>query len=73
VKVEEHQERQIEINGWPVRLTSYRIGDIYHCTADNVSPGAALARATGATMEEAENRAIRRTADHLAQTRRHQI
>ena len=40
MKVEEHQEREMEIEGWPVHLTSYRIGETFHCTADNVSPGA---------------------------------
>ena len=57
MKVEEHQERKLEIEGWPVHLTSYRIGEMFHCTPDNVSPGADLARTTGATREEAENKA----------------
>jgi len=57
MKVEDYQERKVEVAGWPVNLTSYRVGGVFHCKADNVSPGAALARATGPTREEAEKKA----------------
>ena len=73
MKVEEHHERKMEIEGWPVHLTSYRIGETYHCTLDNVSPGANLARTTGLTREEAENKAIQRATERLAQTKRHAV
>jgi hypothetical protein len=73
MKVEEHQERRIEIDGWPVNLTSYRIGDTFHCKADNVSPGAALARTTGSTREEAEQKATARAKELLARTKRHEV
>ena len=69
MKVEEFQERKVEIAGWPVNLTSYRLGQVFHCKADNVSPGAALARTTGATRDEAEKKAIERAAQLLARTR----
>ena len=49
MKVEDYRERRIDIGGWPVNLTTYRLGDVYHTKADNVSPGAALTRTTGAT------------------------
>lgn len=73
MKVEEHQERKLEIEGWPVHLTSYRIGEVFYCTADNVSPGANLARTSGATREEAENKAIQRATERLSQTQRRQV
>jgi hypothetical protein len=73
MRVEEHSERQLEIEGWPVHLTSYRIGETFHCTADNVSPGANLARTRGATREEAENKAIQFAAERLSQTKRHAV
>ena len=69
MKVEEFQERKVDIRGWPVNLTSYRLGDVFHCKADNVSPGAALARTTGATREEAEKKALERAEQLLARTR----
>jgi hypothetical protein len=69
MEVEEFQERKVEVRGWPVNLTSYRLGEVFHCKADNVSPGAALARTTGATREDAEKKAIERAEQLLARTR----
>ena len=69
MKVQEFQERRVEVGRWPVNLTSYRLGNVFHCKADNVSPGAALARATGATREEAEKKALGRAEQLLAHTR----
>jgi hypothetical protein len=73
MKVEEYQERKVEVAGWPVNLASYRLGDVFHCKADNVSPGAALARTAGATREEAENKALERAGQLLGRTRVHEI
>ena len=73
MKPEEYNERQIEVDGWQVNLTSYKLGDVYHCKADNVSPGAWLARTTGATREEAEQKALERARQLLSRTRRHEV
>jgi hypothetical protein len=73
MNVEEHAERRMEIDGWAVNLTSYRIGETFHCKADNVSPGAALARTTGATRQEAEDKAIARAKELLSRTKRHEV
>lgn len=73
VKTQEFQERKIELAGWPVRLTSYRIGNQYVVQADNVSPGACLARFTGATLEEAESQAISKAKHLLGKVQRHQV
>ncbi len=73
MRAEEYQERQVELLGWPVNLTSYRLGDRFHCKADNVSPGAALARTTASTRAEAEEQALHRAEQLLARTRRHVI
>jgi hypothetical protein len=72
-KVEEFAERKIEIDGWPVNLVSYKIGEKFYCKADNVSPGARLARTTGATREEAEQSAIARAKELLGRTRRREV
>jgi len=71
MQAEDHSERIVDVNGWQCRLTCYRLGEIYHCQADNVSPGARLARATGATREEAERRALERATELLSRTQRH--
>ncbi len=73
MKVEEFQERKVEVGGWQVNVTSYRLGEVFHCKADNVSPGAALARTTGATREEAEKKALERAAQLLGRTRMHSV
>ncbi len=59
------------MEGWQVRLTSYKLGDVYHCTADNVDPGAWIARTQGATRDEAEEKALERARQLLARTKRH--
>ena len=73
MKAEEYATRTLEVEGWQVRLTSYKSGDEYHCTADNVSPGANICRTTGSTREEAENAALEKARAALARTRRQSI
>lgn len=73
VKSEQFQERRIEIDGWPVKLTSYRVGEKYVCQADNVSPGACLARFSADTPEEAESQVISKARHLLSKTKRHDI
>jgi hypothetical protein len=67
------QERQIELEGWPVRLTSYRVGDRFVCQADNVSPGACLARFSAASADEAESQAISKARHLLSKTQRREV
>ena len=73
MKAEEYQEKKLEVAGWPVNLTTYRLGTEWHAKADNVSPGAALCRTTGATREEAEHKALKRAEELLGRTRRHTV
>ena len=73
MQVEEFSERVVDVEPWQVRLTTYKLGDTYHSKADNVSPGAALARTTAATREEAEQKALDRARELLARTRRYEV
>jgi len=73
MNVENHAERRIEIGGWQVNLRIYQIGDTYYCKADNVSPGANIARSSGATREEAEQKAIAKATERLTATKRHAV
>jgi hypothetical protein len=73
MQAEEFEERRLEVAGWPVNLTTYRIGDAWYAKADNVSPGAALCRATGPTRELAEQAALKRAEELLGRTRRHSV
>ncbi|MGA2135262.1 MAG: hypothetical protein ABSH50_23490 [Bryobacteraceae bacterium] len=71
MKVEEYSERVVDVEPWQVRLSSYKLGETYHCKADNVSPGAALARTTGPTRAAAEEKALERARHMLARSIRH--
>jgi len=72
MKPEEYSRRQQELAGWQVTIETYKLGDVYHCTIANVDPGARVARADGATCEEAEARAIEKATRYLGQTRKFQ-
>ena len=50
-----------------------RLGERFVCEIDNVSPGSRLARAEGATREEAEDAAIAAAERRLARTRVHDV
>ena len=73
MKAEEFQEKRLEVAGWPVNVTTYRLGTEWHAKADNVSPGASLCRTTGKTREEAEQAALKRAEELLGRTRRHAV
>jgi hypothetical protein len=73
MKAEQFEERKVEVAGWTVNLSSYKLGDTWHCRADNVSPGAGLARTTGSTRAEAEDKALRRAEELLQRTVRHPV
>jgi hypothetical protein len=59
-----------ELDGWPVGITFYQLGDRCHCKVDNVNSGAVIARADGATQAEAEAEAIARARSRLSTARR---
>ncbi len=71
MRAEEFRERRIELEGWPVNITSYKAGDVYHAQADNVQPGARLARATAPTREASEKSVIEQARTRLARTQRY--
>ena len=70
MKAEEYTERQEVIDGWKVHIVTYRIGDRFYCSIDNVDPGARFARAEGATREEVERVALEKAKKYLGQTRK---
>lgn len=65
-----YQERIIELEGWPARVSSYQLATRWSCRVDNVSPGATVARGEGATREEAETRTLEVAARRFRATRR---
>lgn len=69
MKVEEYSKRQQEVGQWKINITSYKLGDRYYCTIDNVEPGATLTRTEGVTLAEAEKKALQKVEEMLAKTR----
>jgi glyoxylase-like metal-dependent hydrolase (beta-lactamase superfamily II)/rhodanese-related sulfurtransferase len=70
VKPTNFSERVLEVAGWKLRLTSYELGGKYFCKADNVEPGACIARTEGSTKEECEQMALEKAQEYLSRTRR---
>ena len=70
MKAEEYTERKDVIDGWSVHIVTYRLGETYYCTIDNVDPGARFARAEASTRDEAERVALDKAKKYLKQTRK---
>ena len=68
-KPQEYSSRIITEGAWQLRVISYRLGEQYTCTVDNVDPGATLARSHGATREEAESQALSKARHMVGKTR----
>lgn len=69
MRPEEYARRQEQVGRWRINIVSYRLGDRYLCTVDNVEPGARLARGEGGTRAEAEEVAIAKATALLSRTR----
>jgi hypothetical protein len=70
MKAEEYKENSFDLVGWPVKMTSYKLGEKYIAKIDNVSPGAQIARAEGKTRDEAESKATEDAQRRLGRTKR---
>ncbi len=70
MKAEGYARRRQELGGWTVEIETYKLGDVYYCTINNVDPGARFARAEGSTREEAERQALEKAERYLKQTRK---
>ena len=70
MKAEEYSERHEDIDGWKVHIVTYKVGDRYYCSIDNVDPGARFARAEGATREDVERDALEKARRYLGQMRK---
>jgi hypothetical protein len=71
VRAEGFLARTDTLEGWAVRVISYRIGPKYLASVEAADAGAQIARASGDSRESAEREAIGRATSRLASTRRH--
>ena len=68
----ERQERRDTLDGWPIRLTTYRTGDRFICKIDNIDPGTLMARGEGRTRQDAERAAVTMAIARATNTKRMQ-
>ena len=73
MKAQNFRERRIDVEGWQVNVSSYQFGDKWRAKADNVSPGANLARAEADTREAAEKQVLDRAKELLGRTQRREV
>jgi hypothetical protein len=69
VNAEDYTTKRMELDGWPIVIESYHVGDRFFCTISNADPGARFARAEASSAEEAERTALEKARRYLAQTR----
>jgi hypothetical protein len=65
LKADDFRTDTKEILGWPVSVTSYKIGQTYYCHVDNVDPGATIVRTEGSTYEEVIQSALQTAQERL--------
>lgn len=66
LKSETYQVEKRDINGVPVSVTTYKIGDRYHCRINNIDPGGTIARGEGTSADEAQKQALGKARERLA-------
>ncbi len=69
LKAEDYSTRREHVGPFEISIMSYRLGDIYYCSVDNVDPGAVVARADGKTRAEAEGAAVEKARQRVGKTR----
>lgn len=62
---QDYQVQDRQINGTPVKVTSYRLGEAYYCQVANADPGATIARAKGTTHQQAVDVAVSKATKRL--------
>ncbi len=58
-------EEALELNGISIRITTYKIGNEFHCHISNADPGATIARASSGTKESAQEVAMNKAWERL--------
>ncbi len=70
MRAEDFRKQLLELEGWSVHLSSYRIGGQYLAEVEVESSGVTIARATDQTRITSEERAIEAAVRRLSRTRR---
>jgi hypothetical protein len=70
MRAEDFQKKPLELAGWTVTLTSYRLGGRYLAEVESISSGVTIARANHEARTAAEELAIETALKRLVKTRR---
>jgi len=70
MKPQQYSERVIDLDGWPVTIITYKLGDVFHSKIENNFTRGWTSRASASTREEAERQALDEARAELARTRR---
>ncbi|UKJ06988.1 hypothetical protein [Solitalea lacus] len=65
LRAEDYKTEMLEVKGILLNITSYKIGDEYHCLIANADPGANISRATAESGEEARRIALEKATERL--------
>jgi dsRNA-specific ribonuclease len=70
MRADDFQKQPLELEGWAVTVTSYRIGGQYVVEVETISSGVTVARANHESRAIAKEQAIETALRRLARTRR---
>ena len=70
MRAEDFRKQPLELEGWAVHVTSYRIGGHYLAEVEALDSGVTIARATGEARVTVEEDAIQKALQRLRRTRR---
>ncbi len=65
-KPADYHEWREKIPPVEIRVTSYKLGDTYHCTVDYGKPGTVISRFEAGTRLEAEKTAVAQAREKIA-------
>jgi hypothetical protein len=70
MRAENFSKQPLELAGWNVHLTSYRIGGHFLAEVEALDSGVTIARATAERRDEAEEEAVQAAVKRLNRTHR---
>jgi hypothetical protein len=70
MRAENWEKRELEIEGWPVKVTSYQLGDSYITEIEARASGSTVARAIAKTSADSWKEASEAARRRLLRTRR---
>jgi hypothetical protein len=70
MRAENLEKRELEIGGWPVKVTSYQLGGSYITEIEASATGSGIARSVAASSEESWKQASETATRRLLRTRR---